>query len=200
MTESRLLYCQFNSSSLSEPSKGQSRPDSRIKADLSLETKLSKYSCKSPDECQGLLRVTPGWEVLAGRSFCSGDGPWGPVPREGSHTPRERPGNLHTAVPSRLLCGRELPSLGLSAPCLAPAGRTPWAPALSPGLGAPTGIFRLESPNAGWPSNCLQRPPMAVCLLLPELALLPLRHWARQGQAFHPLPGAHGRCQVPWAR
>ena len=74
----------------------------------------------SPATCG--LRVTPAWEALAGRSFCSSNGPWDAVLREGSHTPRERPGNLHTAVLSRLLCRSELPSLGLSAVCLAPAG------------------------------------------------------------------------------
>ena len=151
------------------------------------------------------MRVTPGWEVLAGRSFCSGDGPWGPVPREGSHTPREHPGNLHTAVPSRLLCGRELPSLGLSALCSAPAGRTPWVPTWSPGLGTPTGIFRLESPNAGWPSNCLQRPPVAVCFLLPELALLPAPALGTPRAGLPPLargpwevPGALGQVTPAW--
>ena len=43
----------------------------------------------SPAICR--LTVTPGWEVLAGRSFCSGNGHWVPEPREGSHTPREPP-------------------------------------------------------------------------------------------------------------
>ena len=120
-----------------------------------------------------MLIVTPSWEVLAERSFCSGNGPWGPAPWEGSHPPRQHPGNLHTAVPLHLLFRRELLSLGLSAPCSAPVGSIPWAPTWSPGLGAPTGIFHLGSPTVGRPSISLQRPPVAVCFLLPELALLP---------------------------
>ena len=87
------------------------------------------------------LRVTPGWEALAERSFYSVIGPWGPAPREVSDTPRERPGNLHMAVPSRLLCRREFSSLGLSALCLAPAGRTPWVPTWSLDLGPKLAFF-----------------------------------------------------------
>ena len=50
---------------------------------------------------------------------------------------------------------------------------TPWVPTWSLGLGAPTGNFCPGSPNVGQPSNCWKRPPVAVCFLLPELALLP---------------------------
>ena len=142
------------------------------------------------------LRVTPGWETLAGRSLCSGNGPWGPAPWEGSHPPRQHPGNLHTAVPLHLLFRRELLSLGLSAPCSAPVGRIPWAPTWSLGLGAPIGIFHPGSPTVGWPSISLQRPPVPFCFLLPELALLPAPALGTPGLAHHPLPGTHGRCQV----
>ena len=66
---------------------------------------------------------------------------------------------------------------------------------LEPGPGSQTGFFRLRSPNAGRPSNCLQRPPMAVCFLLPELALLP-------ASVFHKLGAdlpffARGPLEVP---
>ena len=44
-------------------------------------------------------------------------------------------------------------------------GQNTWVPTWSLGLGAQTGIFHPGSPN-----NCLQRPPVAVCFLLPELA------------------------------
>ena len=95
------------------------------------------------------LRVTPGWEVLAERSFLFGSGPWGPAPREGSHITRECQGNLHMAVLSRLLCRGEPENLGLSELCLHPAGRTPWASTWILGLGSQSGIFLLGSPKEG---------------------------------------------------
>ena len=63
-------------------------------------------------------------------------------------------------------------SLGLSAPCSDPVGRTPWAPNWIPGLEAKIHIFLPGSPNAGRPNNCSQLSPIAVFFLLTELALL----------------------------
>ena len=83
---------------------------------------------------------------------------------------------------------------------LDPAGKTPWAPTWIPGLGSQTGLCLLGSPNTGQPSNCLQRPPMAVFFLLPELALLSTPALGTPGAGPPPLTGAHGRCQVPSAR
>ena len=102
---------------------------------------------------------SPGWEV-----FCSGIGPWGPAPREDSHTPRERPANLHTALPSRLLCRRELSSLGRSALCSAPVGRTPWAPTCSLDLGPKLAFFFFFARGA-----LTQDGPATACKGLPWL-------------------------------
>ena len=66
-----------------------------------------------------------------------------------------------------------------------------------PGLEAPNCIFRLGSPNAEWPSNCLQRASVAVCFLLPELALLPTLALGTQGAG--PTPLARGPWEVTGA-
>ena len=61
VTESRLLYCQFNSSSLSEPSKGQSRPESRnqiIKVELQKPRWMSRAFESHPQ------LGSAGWEVI----------------------------------------------------------------------------------------------------------------------------------------
>ena len=88
-------------------------------------------------------------------------------------------------------------SLGLSAPCLAPAGRTPWAPTWTLGLKAPNCIFHPGTPNAGWPNKCLQRASVAVCFLLPELALLHTLALGMQGAG--PTPLARGPWEVTGA-
>ena len=88
-------------------------------------------------------------------------------------------------------------SLGLSAPCLDPVGRTPWATTWILGLGDEIHMFLPGSPKARQLSNCLQRHPIAVCFLLPELACSLLQNLASQGLAHHSSLGAHGRCQVP---
>ena len=88
-------------------------------------------------------------------------------------------------------------SLGLSAPCLAPAGRTPWAPTWTLGLKAPNCIFHPGTPNAGWPNKCLQRASVAVCFLLPELALLHTLALGMQGAG--PTPRARGPWEVTGA-
>ena len=150
------------------------------------------------------LRVTPSWGALAGRSFCSGIGPWGPAPREGSHTPRERPANLHTAVPSCALQERALEPRPVCT-VLSSCGQNTLGAHLEPEPGVQTGFFRQGSPNAGRSSNCLQRPPMAVCFLLPELALLSASVFRKLGAgppffAGVPLevPGALGRVTPAW--
>ena len=86
-----------------------------------------------PGSC--ILRVMHSWKALAWRSFFSGNGPWGPAPREGSHTPRECQSKLQTSVLSRFLCRRELVSLGLSGMFLDLVGKTPCASTWILGLG-----------------------------------------------------------------
>ena len=72
-------------------------------------------------------------------------------------------------------------SLGLSAPCSDPVGRTPWAPNWIPGLEAKIHIFLPGSPNVGWSSICLKMHPFAVFFLLTELALLPALAFLKPG-------------------
>ena len=127
------------------------------------------------------------------------------APREGTHTAREHQGNLHTALPLHLLCKRECVSLGLSALCSDSAGRTPWAPTWILGIGVQCGTFLLGRPNMWHPSNCLLRPPVAVCFLLPEQALLPASAFGKPGASLPPLArgpwvvsGALGQLTLAW--
>ena len=144
------------------------------------------------------LRVTPGWEVLAERSFLFGSGPWGPAPREGFHITRECQGNLHTAVLSRLLCRGEPKNLGLSELCSHPAGRTPWASTWILGLGSQSGIFLLGSPKEGQSSNCLQK--ASCCCFLPSARASFAPHcniWQARGRPTTPCKGPMGGAWCP---
>ena len=59
------------------------------------------------------------------------------------------------------------------------------------------GIFLPGSPNVGQPSNCLQRHPVAICFLLPGLALLPAWAFGKPGAGPPLLAG--GPWEVPGA-
>ena len=108
------------------------------------------------------------------------------------------------AVPSRALQERALEPRPVCT-VLSSCGQNTLDAHLEPGPGAQTGLFQQGSPNAGRPSNCLQRPPMAVCFLLPELALLPASVFRKLG-ARPPLftevplevPGALGHVTPEW--
>ena len=131
------------------------------------------------------LRVTPGWEALSGRSLCSGNGPCVPAAREGFHTPRERPGNFHKAFPSRLLCRSELASLGMSAPCSALVGRTPWAPTWKLGLGVLLAFFAWGALTRGGPATACKALLWLFASSCQSEFCSPLRHRACQGPARH---------------
>ena len=82
-------------------------PFSEVPENKSVDLFLPPRKIAFPVSC--VLRVTLGWKPLTWRSFFSGNGPWGPAPRDGSHTPRESQSNLQTTVRACSLQG-----LGLS--------------------------------------------------------------------------------------
>ena len=66
------------------------------------------------------------------------------------------PGNIQptsTQLFHHVLCRRELSSLGRSALCLAPAGRTPWAPTWSLDLGTKLAFFGRGALTQGSPAT-----------------------------------------------
>ena len=75
--------------------------------------------------------------------------------------------------PSHFLCKRDLVSLGLSGPFLDPVWTHPVSTCI-PGLGDKIHILLSGSPNMVRPGNFLIIHPVAVFLLMTELALLPL--------------------------
>ena len=107
---------------------------------------MDAFPSSKEDSFASILRVTHGWKALAWRSFSSGNGSWGPAPREGSHTPREHQSKLQTSVPSHFLCRRELVSLGLSGTFLDLVGKTPCVSTWILGLGVKIRIqvFRVS--------------------------------------------------------
>ena len=143
---------------------------------------------------------SPGWEVILQWHWPLGPCTQGGLPHsQGTSSQPPHGSSIMFALQERALEPR--PICTVLSSCM----QNTLGAHLEPGPGAQTGFFRQGSPNAGQPSNCLQRPPMAVCFLLTELALLPASVF-RKLDAGPPLfagvllevPGALGHVTPAW--
>ena len=143
------------------------------------------------------LRVTTGWEVILQRQW-----PLGPRAQRGlAHsqgTSRQPPHGCSITFALQEKAPRLRPVFTMPGSCR----ENTLGAYLDPRPRAPNWHFSHGEPFVGQPSNCLQRSPVAVCFLLPELALLPTLAF---GKPVPPLaggpwdvPGALGQVNPAW--